>query len=149
MPLDFLRAPLSYVRQNFFLLPPPAGGALQGKANYSIHGFRISKATMDLSRLTRPAILCQCSRCSSSLAALENEWAKLSNSYSIVAGWLSVDLHRISISSEKKQIPQSSDMDLLRGRILQEISCKLCQQKLGVLCALENGYVAKSKALVT
>lgn len=104
---------------------------------------------MDLSRLTRPAILCQCSRCSSSLAALENEWAKLSNSYSIVAGWLSVDLHRISISSEKKQIPQSSDMDLLRGRILQEISCKLCQQKLGVLCALENGYVAKSKALVT
>lgn len=94
---------------------------------------------MDLSRLTRPAILGQCGRCSSSLAALENEWARLSNSYSLVAGWLSVDLHRISISSEKKQIPQSSDMSLLRGRILQEISCKLCQQKLGVLCALENG----------
>ncbi|BCR87355.1 uncharacterized protein ACHE_31342S [Aspergillus chevalieri] len=94
---------------------------------------------MDLSRLSRPAILCQCSRCSSSLAALENDWAKLSNSYSLVAGWLSVDLHRISISSEKKQVPQSSDMNLLRGRILQEISCKLCQQKLGVLCTLENG----------
>ncbi|KAK5690338.1 hypothetical protein LTS12_028809, partial [Elasticomyces elasticus] len=94
---------------------------------------------MDLSRLTRPAILCQCLRCSSSLAALENEWAKLSNSYSLVTGWLSVDVHRIAISSEKKQIPQSSDMSLLRGRILQEISCKLCQQKLGVLCSLENG----------
>ncbi|PWY89111.1 hypothetical protein BO70DRAFT_330939 [Aspergillus heteromorphus CBS 117.55] len=94
---------------------------------------------MDLTRLTRPAILCQCSRCSSSLAALENEWAKLSNSYSIAAGWLSVELHRISISHEKKQIPQSSELSVLRGRILQEISCKLCQQKLGVLCALDNG----------
>ncbi|KAI9926470.1 hypothetical protein MW887_004235 [Aspergillus wentii] len=94
---------------------------------------------MDLSRLTRPAILCQCSRCSSSLAALENEWAKVSNSYSIATEWLSVDLHRISISSEKKQIPPTSDMSLLRGRILQEIACKLCQQKLGVLCALDNG----------
>ncbi|PYI09676.1 hypothetical protein BO78DRAFT_467798 [Aspergillus sclerotiicarbonarius CBS 121057] len=94
---------------------------------------------MDLSRLTRPAILCQCLRCSSSLAALENEWAKLSNSYSIAAGWLSVELHRISISSDKKQIPQSSELSVLRGRILQEISCKLCQQKLGVLCSLDNG----------
>ncbi|KAH8429688.1 uncharacterized protein LDX57_007360 [Aspergillus melleus] len=94
---------------------------------------------MDLSKLTRPAILCQCSRCSSSLAALENEWAKLSNSYSVAAGWLSVELHRISISSEKKQVPQSSDLNLLRGRILQEVACKLCQQKLGVLCALDNG----------
>ncbi|PYH93926.1 hypothetical protein BO71DRAFT_450375 [Aspergillus ellipticus CBS 707.79] len=94
---------------------------------------------MDLTRLTRPAILCQCSRCSSSLAALENEWAKLSSSYSIAAGWLSVELHRISISSDKKQIPQSSELSVLRGRILQEISCKLCQQRLGVLCALDNG----------
>ncbi|KAA8648352.1 hypothetical protein EYZ11_005850 [Aspergillus tanneri] len=94
---------------------------------------------MDLSKLTRPAILCQCSRCSSSLAALENDWAKLSNSYSVAAGWLSVELHRISISSERKQIPQSSDLSILRGRILQEIACKLCQQKLGVLCALEIG----------
>jgi hypothetical protein len=94
---------------------------------------------MDLSKLTSPAILCQCSRCSSSLAALENEWAKLSNSYSVAAGWLSVELHRISVSPEKKQIPQSSDLSLLRGRILQEIACKLCQQKLGVLCLLDNG----------
>ncbi|KAB8265338.1 hypothetical protein BDV32DRAFT_51484 [Aspergillus pseudonomiae] len=94
---------------------------------------------MDLSRLTRPAILCQCLRCSSSLAALENEWAKLSNSYSVAAGWLSVELHRISISPEKKKIPQSSDLSVLRGRILQEISCKLCQQKIGVLCSLDNG----------
>ncbi|PKY07153.1 hypothetical protein P168DRAFT_287650 [Aspergillus campestris IBT 28561] len=94
---------------------------------------------MDLSRLTRPAILCQCSRCSSSLAALENEWAKLSNSYSVAAGWLSVELHRISISSEKKQIPQSSDLSILRGRILQDVSCKLCQQRLGVLSELDNG----------
>ncbi|PLN76003.1 hypothetical protein BDW42DRAFT_179597 [Aspergillus taichungensis] len=94
---------------------------------------------MDLSRLTRPAILCQCSRCSSSLAALENEWAKLSNSYSVAAGWLSVELHRISISSEKKQIPQSSDLSVLRGRILQDVSCKLCQQRLGVLSELDNG----------
>lgn len=96
---------------------------------------------MDLSSLTRPAVLCQCSRCSSSLAALENEWAKLSNSYSIAAGWLSVDLKRIMISSDRKQVPQTSDVSLLRGRILQEIACRLCQQKLGVLCALENGYV--------
>ncbi|KAE8149197.1 hypothetical protein BDV25DRAFT_156762 [Aspergillus avenaceus] len=94
---------------------------------------------MDLTRLTRPSILCQCSRCSSSLAALENEWAKLSNSYSVAAGWLSVELHRISISPEKKQVPQSSDLSVLRGRILQEIACKLCQQKLGVLCSLDNG----------
>ena len=95
--------------------------------------------TMDLSKLTRPAILCQCLRCSSSLAALENEWAKISNSYSVAAGWLSVELHRISISPEKKQVPQSSDLSILRGRILQEIACKLCQQKLGVLCSLDNG----------
>ncbi|KAF7585735.1 hypothetical protein BBP40_010175 [Aspergillus hancockii] len=74
-----------------------------------------------------------------SLAALENEWAKLSNSYSVAAGWLSVELHRISVSPEKKQVPQSSDLSLLRGRILQEIACKLCQQKLGVLCSLDNG----------
>ncbi|KAF7118228.1 hypothetical protein CNMCM5793_007634 [Aspergillus hiratsukae] len=94
---------------------------------------------MDLSKLARPAILCQCSRCSSSLGALENEWARLSNSYAVAAGWLSVELHRISISTEKKQLPQNSEMSLLRGRILQEIACKLCQQKLGVLCALDDG----------
>lgn len=93
---------------------------------------------MDLSRLTRPAILCQCSRCLSSLAVLENEWVKLSNSYSVVSGWLSIQLHRLAISSEKKQIPQSSELSI-RGRIVQEIECKLCQQKLGVLCALDNG----------
>lgn len=96
---------------------------------------------MDLSHLTRPAVLCQCARCSSSLAACENDWTKLSNSYSIAAGWLSVDPSRISISSEKKQIPQSSDLTLLRGCILQEVSCRLCQQKLGAVGALENGYV--------
>jgi hypothetical protein len=94
---------------------------------------------MDLSRLTRPAILAQCSRCSSSLAALENEWARLSNSYALAAGWLSVELHRISVASDKKIIPQSSDLVVLRGRVLQDVSCKLCQQKLGVLCMLENG----------
>lgn len=96
---------------------------------------------MDLSHLTRPAVMCQCARCSSSLAACENEWAKLSNSYSIATGWLSIDPNRISISSERKQIPQSSDLTLLRGCILQEITCRLCQQKLGALCALDNGYV--------
>ncbi|KAL5357398.1 hypothetical protein BJX96DRAFT_144401 [Aspergillus floccosus] len=94
---------------------------------------------MDLSRLTRPAILAQCSRCSSSLAALENEWARLSNSYALAAGWLSVELHRISVASDKKIIPQSSDLIILRGRVLQDVSCKLCQQKLGVLCMLGNG----------
>ncbi|KAJ6186683.1 hypothetical protein N7519_007984 [Penicillium mononematosum] len=77
---------------------------------------------MDLSHLTRPGILCQCARCSSSLAALENEWAKLSNAYSIPTAWLSVDLHRIAVSSERKQIPQTSDMTLLRGRVIQEVS---------------------------
>lgn len=94
---------------------------------------------MDLASLMRPAILAQCLRCSSSLAALENEWAKLSNSYSIAAAWISVNFHRISIASERKQIPQTSDMSLIRGRIIQEISCKLCQQKLGVLCGPDNG----------
>lgn len=95
--------------------------------------------TMDLTSLTRPAILAQCLRCSSSLAVLENEWARLSNSYSIAAAWVSVNFQRISIASDKKQIPQTSDMSLLRGRIIQEVSCKLCQQKLGVLCGLDNG----------
>ncbi|KAF9240519.1 hypothetical protein DTO006G1_5558 [Penicillium roqueforti] len=94
---------------------------------------------MDLSHLTRPGILCQCARCSSSLAALENEWAKLSNAYSIPTAWLSVDLHRIAVSSERKQIPHTSDMTLLRGRVIQEVSCKLCQQRMGVLCPLDNG----------
>ncbi|KAL5338900.1 hypothetical protein BJX70DRAFT_365446 [Aspergillus crustosus] len=94
---------------------------------------------MDLYKLTRPAILCQCSRCSSSLAALENEWAKLSNSYSVAAGWLSIELHRISISPERRQIPHSSELSLIRGRIIQEIACKLCQQKLGVISEFENG----------
>ncbi|KGO75989.1 hypothetical protein PITC_011460 [Penicillium italicum] len=97
------------------------------------------RAKMDLSHLTRPGILCQCARCSSSLAALENEWAKLSNAYSIPTAWLSVDLHRIAVSSERKQIPQTSDMTLLRGRVIQEVSCKLCQQRMGVLCPLDNG----------
>ncbi|KAL4927086.1 uncharacterized protein BDV17DRAFT_268081 [Aspergillus undulatus] len=95
--------------------------------------------TMDLSKLTRPAILCQCSQCLSSLAVLENEWVKLSNSYSVVAGWLSIQLHRISISPDKKQIPHSSELSLIRGRIVQEIGCKLCKQKLGVICDLDNG----------
>ncbi|KAJ5125021.1 uncharacterized protein N7515_008846 [Penicillium bovifimosum] len=94
---------------------------------------------MDLSHLTRPGILCQCARCSSSLAALENEWGKLSNAYSIPTAWLSVDLHRISVSSERKQIPHTSDMTLLRGRVIQEVSCKLCQQRMGVICPLDNG----------
>ncbi|KAL4806335.1 hypothetical protein BDV18DRAFT_126160 [Aspergillus unguis] len=94
---------------------------------------------MDFSKLTRPAVLCQCSRCLSSLAVVENEWAKLSNSYAVVAGWLSIQLHRISISSEKKQIPQTSELRLIRGRIVQEIGCKLCHQKLGVLSAFDNG----------
>ncbi|KAJ5900078.1 hypothetical protein N7495_004822 [Penicillium taxi] len=94
---------------------------------------------MDLTSLTRPAILGQCLRCSSSLAVLENEWAKLSNSYSFVTAWLSLDLHRISISLDRKQIPDTSEMSLLRGRIIQEASCKLCQQKLGVVCTMDNG----------
>ncbi|KAJ6151602.1 hypothetical protein N7470_007199 [Penicillium chermesinum] len=94
---------------------------------------------MDLASLTRPAILSQCVRCSSSLAALENEWAKLSNTYSIPVGWQSINLQRISVSSDKRQIPQTSEMIILRGRIIQEVSCKLCQQKLGVLCMLDDG----------
>ncbi|KAL3473333.1 hypothetical protein BJX99DRAFT_233772 [Aspergillus californicus] len=94
---------------------------------------------MDLSAFTRPAIMCSCSRCSSTLAVLENEWAKLSNSYSVAGGWLSIELNRVSISSEEKQIPQSSELSLIRGRIIQEIGCKLCQQKLGAVCALDVG----------
>ncbi|KAJ5355218.1 uncharacterized protein N7496_012430 [Penicillium cataractarum] len=94
---------------------------------------------MDLNDLTRPAILCQCLRCSSSLAVLENEWGKLSSVYGVATAWLSVNLQRISISSEQKHIPQTSEMSLLRGRIAQDVSCKLCQQKLAVLCGLDNG----------
>ncbi|CBF79640.1 hypothetical protein AN7565.2 [Aspergillus nidulans FGSC A4] len=99
----------------------------------------MNSEAIDLSKFTRPAVLCQCSRCLSSLAVLENEWVKLSNSYSVVSGWLSCQLQRISISTEKKQIPQSSELSLIRGRIVQEIGCKLCHQKLGALCALDNG----------
>ncbi|RMJ23351.1 hypothetical protein PHISP_05766 [Aspergillus sp. HF37] len=94
---------------------------------------------MDTSHLSRPAVSCQCARCFSSVAALENEWAKLSDSRAIAPGWMSVDLFRISVSSEQKRIPESSDWSLLRGRITQEIRCRLCQQKLGALCALDNG----------
>jgi hypothetical protein len=94
---------------------------------------------MDLSDLTRPAILCQCLRCSSSLAVLENEWGKLSSVYGVATAWLSVNLQRITISSEEKRIPQTSEMSLLRGRIAQDVSCKLCQQKLAVICGLDNG----------
>jgi hypothetical protein len=103
----------------------------------SAHSY--SQHIMDLSHLTRPGILSQCSRCSSSLAALENEWAKLTNVYAIPTAWLSVDLHRISVLSERKLIPHSSEMTLLRGRIIQEVSCKLCQQRIGVLCPFDNG----------
>lgn len=112
----------------FLLIPAP-----------SFLASRIAK--MDLSHLTRTAVLCQCLRCSSSLAVLENEWGKLSNVYAVATAWLSVDLHRISISSEQKHIPQTSEMSLLRGRIAQDVACKLCQQKLAVLCGLDNGYV--------
>ncbi|KAJ6086320.1 hypothetical protein N7486_010601 [Penicillium sp. IBT 16267x] len=94
---------------------------------------------MDLISLSRPAILSQCSRCSSSLAVLENEWATLSNAYSIATAWLSVNFNRISISPERKQIPQTLEFHLLRGRTTQEVTCKLCQQKLGALCTLDNG----------
>ncbi|KAJ5923804.1 hypothetical protein N7466_007991 [Penicillium verhagenii] len=93
----------------------------------------------DLVNLSRPAILAQCSRCSSSLAVLENEWATLSSAYSIATAWLSVNFNRISISSERKQIPRTPEFHLLRGRTTQEVCCKLCQQKLGALCTLDNG----------
>ncbi|KAJ5651492.1 uncharacterized protein N7484_005215 [Penicillium longicatenatum] len=94
---------------------------------------------MDLNSLSRPAILSQCSRCSSSLAVLENEWATLSTAYAIATAWLSVNFNRISVSPERKQIPQTPDFHLLRGRTTQEVTCKLCQQKLGALCTLDNG----------
>lgn len=97
----------------------------------------------DLEGLTRPAILCQCLRCSSSLAVLENEWGKLSHVYAVPTSWLSVNLQRISVSSEQKRIPQTSEMSLLRGRTAQDVSCKLCQQKLAVLCGLDAGYVQR------
>src|SRR5580658_4453899 len=95
---------------------------------------------MELSHLTRPSISCQCSRCSSSFAVCENEWVKLSSSHSTTAGWFSVDLNRICISSEEKQVPQSSNLSFIRGCMLQEISCRLCQQKLGMLAGLDDGY---------
>lgn len=93
---------------------------------------------MNLSHLSRPSILCQCSRCSSSVAACENEWAKLSDTYSTVTGWLSIDMNRINISSEKKQIPQSSELEFVRGRVVQDMVCRLCQKKLGGLVRLET-----------
>ncbi|EPS31403.1 hypothetical protein PDE_06358 [Penicillium oxalicum 114-2] len=94
---------------------------------------------MDLSSLERPAVLCQCLRCSSSLAVLENEWGKLSSVYAVPTAWLSVNLQRISVAQEQKHIPQTSEMSMLRGRFAQEVSCKLCQQKLAVLCGLDDG----------
>lgn len=94
---------------------------------------------MDLSHLTRPSVLCQCARCSSSLAACENEWAKLSNTYSTLAGWVSLDMNRISVSPEKKQIPQSSELSWVRGCVVQEIMCRLCHHKLGALVHFETG----------
>ncbi|PCH00027.1 Hypothetical protein PENO1_050320 [Penicillium occitanis (nom. inval.)] len=93
---------------------------------------------MNLSHLSRPSILCQCSRCSSSVAACENEWARLSDTYSTVTGWLSIDMNRINISSEKKQIPQSSELEFVQGRVVQDIVCRLCHQKLGGLVHLET-----------
>jgi hypothetical protein len=53
-------------------------------------------------------------------------------------GWVSIDMARIRISREKKQIPQSSNLDFVRGRVIQEIVCRLCHQKLGALVHLES-----------
>ncbi|OKL58459.1 hypothetical protein UA08_05990 [Talaromyces atroroseus] len=93
---------------------------------------------MDLSHLSRPSILCQCARCSSSVAACENEWAKLSDTYSTLTGWVSIDMNRINVSPEKKQIPHSSELEFVRGRTVQDIVCRLCRQKLGGLVHLET-----------
>ncbi|KAJ5475154.1 hypothetical protein N7539_008220 [Penicillium diatomitis] len=93
---------------------------------------------MNLSLLERPAILCQCLRCSSSLAVLENEWGRLSGIYAVPTAWLSVNLQRISVADEQKTIPQTSEMSMFRGCCAQEVSCKLCQQKLAILCELND-----------
>ncbi|EED22773.1 conserved hypothetical protein [Talaromyces stipitatus ATCC 10500] len=107
-------------------------------ANFAGSCYRPPSVNMILSHLSRPSILCQCSRCSSSVAACENEWAKLSDTYSTVTGWLSIDRNRINVSSEKKQIPQSSELGFVRGRVVQDIVCRLCHQKLGGLVHLES-----------
>jgi hypothetical protein len=50
-------------------------------------------------------------------------------------------MNRINISSEKKQIPQSSELEFVRGRVVQDIVCRLCHQKLGGLVHLETECV--------
>ncbi|OQE26287.1 hypothetical protein PENSTE_c005G06940 [Penicillium steckii] len=98
---------------------------------------------MDFASLTRPAIICHCRRCFSSLAVLENEWAEVSNFYATSTAWVSVDADRISVSSQRKRIPDHSDASLIRGRITQEASCRMCptSSKLGVLVEMDNGPI--------
>lgn len=50
-------------------------------------------------------------------------------------------MNRINISSEKKQIPHSSELEFVRGRVVQDIVCRLCHQKLGGLVHLETESV--------
>ncbi|KAJ5999748.1 hypothetical protein N7481_000157 [Penicillium waksmanii] len=98
---------------------------------------------MDFASLTRPAVICHCRRCFSSLAVLENEWAEVSNFYATSTAWVSVDADRISVSSQRKRIPDHSDASLIRGRITQEASCRMCpnSSKLGVLVEMDNGPI--------
>ncbi|CAI7627670.1 unnamed protein product [Penicillium pancosmium] len=102
---------------------------------------------MDFTSLTRPAVICHCRRCFSSLAVLENEWAEVSNFYATSTAWVSVDADRISVSSQRKRIPDHSDASLIRGRITQEASCRMCpsSSKLGVLVEMDNGEVVSMR----
>ncbi|KAJ5085142.1 hypothetical protein N7532_009913 [Penicillium argentinense] len=100
-------------------------------------------STMDFASLTRPSVICHCRRCFSSLAVLENEWAEVSSFYATATAWLSVDSDRISVSSQRKRIPETSDASLIRGRIAQEACCRMCptSSKLGVLVEMDNGPI--------
>ena len=93
---------------------------------------------MDLSHLTPATIRCLCSGCSGSLAVLENEWAKLSVSYSRATGWISINPNWLVLVPGSK-VPGS---DFLGQRPVQHLQCRLCQQNVAILCLLDDGSVA-------
>lgn len=94
---------------------------------------------MDLSSLACPSLFCECNGCYSTLGILQNEWIKLSNQYACSPSWQSINLKRFTISQERETSPEDSELEFLAGRATRIIWCKTCEQRLGVLCALNRG----------
>lgn len=103
-------------------------------------------SAIDLAHLTRLTVFCQCSHCSSSLAACENAWVRLVGSYSTAMETFAVDQRRINLS-EPQQISSSSDMRPVRGYTMQSIHCSVCRMGLGVFIHLQPEYVPYSRAI--